>query len=276
MTISIPDTLTIDNSIDYIVSIRLESDGLSFSGYTLSTGRDFFYREVKFNPNQNPEFSLKEFFFAHDFLTWMYKQVRIIYVSPQYTIVPEELYEDKKKEEFLGFSFSNPEKRCLNNKIKGPKTEEVIFGIDNEIFEFCSRSFIKPLFFNHITPLLSYWKKESQSNQQRNIYVVLHPKLIDVICVEQGRILFANSFRVDHTNDILYYVLYAWKQTRSDQYKDQLYLFGEQALRNKLIKIFNTYITHIHSVDVPSEAFLLGNEVVRAPIDLIALSVCEL
>ena len=33
MTISIPDTLTTDNSEKYIVSIRLRSGGLSFSGY---------------------------------------------------------------------------------------------------------------------------------------------------------------------------------------------------------------------------------------------------
>ena len=32
MTISIPDTLTTDNSEKYIVSIRLRSGGLSFSG----------------------------------------------------------------------------------------------------------------------------------------------------------------------------------------------------------------------------------------------------
>ena len=38
MTISIPDTLTTDNSEKYIVSIRLRSGGLSFSGYDPSAG----------------------------------------------------------------------------------------------------------------------------------------------------------------------------------------------------------------------------------------------
>lgn len=35
MTISIPDTLTTDNSEKYIVSIRLRSGGLSFPGMIL-------------------------------------------------------------------------------------------------------------------------------------------------------------------------------------------------------------------------------------------------
>ena len=44
MTISIPDTLTTDNSEKYIVSIRLRSGGLSFSGYDPRLEGSFFYR----------------------------------------------------------------------------------------------------------------------------------------------------------------------------------------------------------------------------------------
>ena len=40
MTISIPDTLTTDNSEKYIVSIRLRSGGLSFTETWSSTGRN--------------------------------------------------------------------------------------------------------------------------------------------------------------------------------------------------------------------------------------------
>ena len=49
MTISIPDTLTTDNSEKYIVSIRLRSGGLSFSGYDPSAGGSFFDRETDFD-----------------------------------------------------------------------------------------------------------------------------------------------------------------------------------------------------------------------------------
>ena len=75
MTISIPDTLTTDNSEKYIVSIRLRSGGLSFSGYDPSAGGSFFYRETEFDRAVSFISSLKEFFFAHEFLTWTYKRI---------------------------------------------------------------------------------------------------------------------------------------------------------------------------------------------------------
>ena len=77
MTISIPDTLTTDNSEKYIVSIRLRSGGLSFSGYDPSAGGSFFYRETEFDRAVSFISSLKEFFFAHEFLTWTYKRINV-------------------------------------------------------------------------------------------------------------------------------------------------------------------------------------------------------
>ena len=43
MTISIPDTLTTDNSEKYIVSIRLRSGGLSLSGNGIRSGGLFHF-----------------------------------------------------------------------------------------------------------------------------------------------------------------------------------------------------------------------------------------
>lgn len=67
MTISIPDTLTTDNSEKYIVSIRLRSGGLSF-GYDPSAGGSFFYRETEFDRAVSFISSLKEFSSLMSFL----------------------------------------------------------------------------------------------------------------------------------------------------------------------------------------------------------------
>lgn len=63
MTISIPDTLTTDNSEKYIVSIRLRSGGLSFSAYSPSVNESFFYRDIEFDRTKPYVSSLKECFF---------------------------------------------------------------------------------------------------------------------------------------------------------------------------------------------------------------------
>ena len=275
MTISIPDTLTTDNSEKYIVSIRLRSGGLSFSAYSPSVSESFLYRDMEFDRAKPYFSSLKECFFENDFLTWSYKQVNVLCASPQYTLVPKEVFQEKQKAELLAFTFSSPEGYCLSNELKDEQAE-LIFRVDEEVYEFCSRSLINPRFVHHVTPLLSLWKKQSRTRLPRQLYAVLHRRRMDVACYAQGNLLFVNSFEYEHPDDILYYILYVWKQTGMDQQKDQLRLFGEAALRSNITNTLRNYLQYIDPLEIPSEAYLMGPEVIQAPLDLIALSLCEL
>lgn len=275
MAISISAKLTTDNAEKYKMSIRLRSGGLSFSGYCPSESDTFFYKDVEFDRTKPFIASLKEFFFDNDFLTWPYKQVNIVCVTPQYTLVPSEVFEEKQKEALLSFTFSIPEERCLNNTLKDEQSE-LVFGIDEEVYEFCSRSLINPHIVHYMTPSLELWKKQSRARLPKQLYVVLHRRMIDVVCYAQGTLLFVNTFGYEQTDDMLYYILYVWKQIGLDQQKDQLRVFGEASLRSRLTNTLRNYLQYIDPLEIPSEAFLLGSEVVQAPLDLIALSLCEL
>ena len=66
----------------------------------------------------------------------------------------------------------------------------------------------------------------------RQMYVVIERKRMDVACYAQGKLLFVNSYPIDQSDDIVYYILYVWKQAGLDQEKDQLLLAGESSSRN--------------------------------------------
>ena len=99
---------------------------------------------------------------------------------------------------------------------------------------------------------------------------------MDVACYAQGNLLFVNSFEYEHTDDILYYILYVWKQVGMHQQKDQLLLSGDEGLQNSITNTLRNYLRNIDPQEIPSEAYLMGTEVLQAPLDLIALSLCEL
>ena len=251
MAINLSDKLTADHSENYIMSIRLRSGGLSFSAYSPSVNESFFYRDVEFDRTRPYVSSLKECFFENDFLTWFYKQVNVVCVTSQYTLVPAAVFQEKQQ-------------------------AELVFGVDEDVYEFCSRSLVNPRFVHHVGPLLSLWKKQSRARLPRQLYVVLHRRRMDVACYAQGNLLFVNSFEYEHTDDILYYILYVWKQVGMDQQKDQLRLFGDVPLRNDITNTLRNYLQYIDPLEIPSEAYLMGPEVLQAPLDLIALSLCEL
>ena len=274
MAINLSDKLTADHSENYIMSIRLRSGGLSFSAYSPSVSESFFYRDVEFDRTRPYISSLKECFFENDFLTWFYKQVNVVCVTSQYTLVPAAVFQEKQKAELLAFTFSSPEGRCLSNELKD-EPAELVFGVDEDVYEFCSRSLVNPRFVHHVGPLLSLWKKQSRARLPRQLYVVLHRRRMDVACYAQGNLLFVNSFEYEHTDDILYYILYVWKQAGLDQEKDQLLLAGKSSSRMRVLERLRTYLRHVKPVEIPSEAYLLGTDVTKAPMDLISLLICE-
>ena len=275
MPISIPDTLTADHSEKYIVSIRLRPDGLSFSGYIPGVGESFFYGETEFDRSAPYIASLKELFFSQEFFTWSYKKVQVIEVSPDYTLVPDPWFKEDRKDELFRFNSSSTERHSLTNVLKEEEAH-LIFGLSEEVYQFCSRTLVRSDFIHHLTPQLWLWKKQSQASNERQMFVVLHARMLDIACYDRGKLLFVNSFPAEQAEDALYYILYVWRQAGLDQLQDALYIYGNSLRRTKITGMLRTYLRSVHPLQIPSEAYLMGTGVFQASFDLIALLVCEL
>ena len=274
MAFHIPEILA-KESKNYILSIRLLPDGLSFSGYNPNIRGSFFFTEEKWQKALPYAEQLKEFYFENEFMTWNYKQIHIIQTDSKYTLVPLAFYLEKEQEKLFTFNCGQPEKgKILVDEVK-EEHANLLYEMDNETFEFCSRSFTHPQFHHYMSSLLSLWKKQSQHNLFRRIYCLLSDTHIDLACYEQGRLLFANYYMVQSLNDMLYYILYVWKQHGWDAVHDQLYLSGDAAIVKELRTYLQTYLKQVDTIKVPAEVYLMGTDMLRAPIDLIALLLCE-
>lgn len=274
MTISMPDTLNASNSENYILSIRLRSDGLSFSAYNPQETGSFFYRECDFGRIPSFMDKLKDFFFENELLSYSFKRTYILCESAPYTIVPEKIVEEEKAKEFLNFTSSYPSNRALTNALKS-MSAAIVFGIEEELYEFCCRSLLSPAFVHPLTPLLSYWRRISLKGTRKQLFTYIHGKQLDIACFEKGSLVFINTFQFEHVNDILYYILYVWKQLELDQQNDPLHISGKSDLRIRITETLHTYIRYISNTDMPTEVYLWGAEAIQAPLDLLTLLICE-
>ncbi len=275
MTISIPDTFTIDHSENYILSIRLTPDGFSFSIHNPLTNESPIFRNTIFDLSVPYINSLKEVFFANHFLLWNFKCVYILVVTPQFTLSPSIYFSDKHRSELISFNFSQSKKKQLSDSFENNQIIN-IYNIDEEVYEFCIRSLINPVYVHHITPLLTTFKKQNSVEKNSHMFVNLHSGLVDIICYSRGKLILANSFAYEHSHDLLYYILYAWRQLKFNQLSDRISLAGEVNLCRKISESLSTYIQQIGRIEIPSEVYLKGGEILQAPMDLILLSVCEL
>ena len=118
MAVLIPELLS-KESENYIVSIRLMPDGLSFSGYNPHIKGSFFIHEEKWNSHDSCLKQVEDFFFAHDFLSCTFKRFYVVQAHSDYTLVPLSLFLEKKADELYAFTFGPAaERQVLYQSLK--------------------------------------------------------------------------------------------------------------------------------------------------------------
>lgn len=269
-----PDTLTYDNAEDFIVYLRLLPSGLTFSGYRPGEKGSFFHIESAFDRSRPYLQALQEYCFTHEFMTFSFKKTYILPVLSPYTLVPSPVYDSKKRKELLAFAYAKAVGKALHNEWKENQVE-IVFSMDQPVYEFCCRTFLNPGFIHPVYPQLTLWKKQSLACLPKQMYVSLQRKGLDIACYDRGQLLFCNAFRGDDINDILFYILTVWKQAGMDSLGDQLRLTGDMTRCSQITEALHHYLQYIAQVEIPPQVFSYGDRLAQAPFDLIAATVRE-
>lgn len=271
MSLRAPDTLTAENSEKYKMSIRLWPGGLSFLGAIPSEKDTFFYDSTTLDKTKPYIQALKDVFFEHAFFTYPYKETSIICTGTQYTMVPETVFEEAHKEQLMNFIFSAPEGKTRYQSLK--ELEAVLlFSINLDVYDFFSRSLVNTKFIHAMSSLLLAWRKQNLVSYPKQLYVSLHEDTMDAACFDRGALLFVNSFPIEDRTDVIYYLLYIWKQLKLNQVKDQLCLSAEPAVFSDLKDTLQNYLLQIEPLDK-----YRVDALTKVPADVMALfeSECE-
>ena len=232
--------------------------------------------ETRFDGSKPYLTSLEEYFFNNNMFSQNYRRTRIIVVSDRYTLVPTETLIDKEAERkrLLDFVFRRPTDFCLSNKLRTINAS-LLFGMDNDVYAFCKRSFGTPDFYHHLFPILRLLYRQSMNALAAVMTVIIRQETVDIVCFRQSALLFINSFNYKNDADLLYYILYVWQQVGLDQQKDGLRLWGNNKTCTNITFSLAKFIQNISLLELPSEVYLHGAEIAHAPLDMIALSICE-
>ena len=242
MTIRVPDTLNVSSSEKYEVSIRLWPDGLSFSGYVPTEKDSFFSETVLFDGGVSVAQSLKDIFFENQCFSYVYKSLYVVCVSGKYTLVPENVFLEEDKESLFSFCHQEHEKGKVLAQPLEKLQLQLLFYLDNEVYQFLMRSLVNPRFIHSMSPLLLSWQKKSLASYPKQIYAFIHDKMLDIACFERGEMLFLNSFDYENESDIVYYMMYICRQIGANQLEDNIYFCGDKNECSSVASIIRKYL----------------------------------
>ena len=264
-----------ENPDRLFLTIYLGPEEISFSMYDPEEKGSFFYKELT-DENQTDPFTIfKDAFFDNTLFSLPFRKVLIMYRTPVFTFVPDEIYKDGNKEDYLQFLFPENQEVILNHAITYAGVN-VLYQIPEDVYQFMLRSFSTPDFIHYSTPLITYFLKKVEKADISRMVVNLQKKGLDIFCFSGETFLLGNYFPCNNLTEAVYYILFTWKQLKLNQMNDFLHITGNTVSMEDLIKKLKPYLKNIYSLSVFPEIHFEGVEAEKIPFELAAISSCGL
>lgn len=239
------ETLDFSKSKQYTLSIRLSTDGFSFSVLNPLEENGHSVYEYAVNESSSLTANLKRAFKETEWLHLPYRRVNILISDKRFTFIPLEYFEDELAETIFYHNFPTQENETIQYNILHRNNTVVIFGMDKSAYTFLREQYPEAYFYSQASPFIEYFSSKSRLGNNRKMYVNLRKTATDVYCFERSRLLLANSLPCKAASDRIYYILYIWKQLGFSQERDELHLTGLFEQKEPLLKELRKYIQQV-------------------------------
>lgn len=129
-----------------------------------------------------------------------------------------------------------------------------VFGVNKDLKMVVEDHFSDVRIQNVIQPVWTHlYKRSALASQRRKLYAYVHDKSIDIFSFQQRRFRYANRFDATHQHDVLYYLLFVWKQLAFNNEEDELHIVGNIDNREWLLNKLKTYLRRVYNIHPSSE-----------------------
>ena len=224
----IDETLDINLTQSYYLSIQLSLNGLSFCIQDsvrkkyIAYSYNNFDSELSFDDYLN---TIEDYLAKNELLHKEYRISKLIWVSNKNTLIPDSYFKPNDLKKYFEFNQRLNELDEIHyNKLQYADAYSV-YVVPNQIANIFIKQFPGLKFYNQQTPFIkrNLFKHHSDTIK---VFVNINDKFIDLCITENGKLLLYNNFSFKADPDIIYYIMYVFKQFNLNPENTELILSG--------------------------------------------------
>jgi len=210
----IDEAFNVSQSKSYHLSIQIETDRLSFCVFNTEIFKYVILRSYSLSVTC-PSFATvhsslidacRPIFENDDLIRLSYKSSRLLWVSPRYTLVPEQLFDPSETEVYLSFNQGvTTDEHTLHRYIQ-PANLYHVFSCPVELINLVCMYHPEICFFHQSAPFIQSVVTGIPPSGKANVAIYFHFRWLDVVVIKNGKLLFYNSFKINAPADSLYYL----------------------------------------------------------------------
>ena len=197
---------------------------------------------------------IAQVFKTDDEINFQFHAVRFMGFTQQSTLVPDAYFDSAKMHDYLAFNHAGDVDHELFNNLISPPDIHNVFALPGELVSLITSQFKKVEFLTQTTPFIRHITHQKKAFEKTAVYVGINPGFFDIACTGDGLLKLYNTFQYASETDLLYYVIFVYKQLGFDTQKVPLYLSGEMISKSTfyvLLKQYIPVISYDQVVNVP-------------------------
>ena len=134
------ETTDFNKSEQYTLSIRLSTDGFSFSVFNPLGDGEFSYYDREVDESLSLTANLKQTFRELEWLKRPFRRVNVLMADKRFTFIPLEFFEDEQTEIIFYHNHPKRENETVQYNILHKNNTVVLFGMDKSACSFLTRT----------------------------------------------------------------------------------------------------------------------------------------
>lgn len=244
------------------VSIQFSLGGFSFcivnSKNEIVTLTSYQFQQACATP-QDLLSKIKEVFEKDSNLHLNFDSISVVHQNNLNTLVPNEYFMEQNLKNYLNYTVKTFASDFITfddvNSIMAKNIYIPFVNINNYLLD----NFGDFNFYHHQTILIDKLLSNLQS-KDKEVFVYISNNLMDVVVLENKKLLLANSFEFDTKEDFIYYILFVYEQLQLNTTETKLHFIGSINKESELYNLAFSYIKNIEFFNYSNSFFNNTND----------------
>ncbi len=199
--------------------------------------------------NEELHGTLEQLFDDHALLkAAFWKSVKISIKNNKFVQVPEVLYVEESKEEYLRFNASmDADKECVESVMNKQSKAATIFTFPKELKEWFNNLYpsTNVRFLHQSAVLIEGVTRISELRKDCPLYIFVDRFRLHIISARQGKLIYYNQFVIRQFSEYVKYIMLVMKTLNLNQDTSQIVLWGYIGKNSPHYKEFYKYINNV-------------------------------
>jgi len=230
------------------LSVQVSLTGLSFLITDQESKELLFFAEEEFSTSRTPEellIELEKAFSKYSSLQEKFDEIRVVYATNIYSIVPNALFDETKASDYLKFNSKLLESDYIAHDTIENYEMVVVYvpfiNINNYIFD----RFGSFQYFHASSLLLKYVLDTEKNCQDDKVYIHAFRTTFDLVIMKSGTLQLCNTYTYNTPEDFIYYILFGFEQLGLNPEITETVLCGAISENDETYKVAYQFIRNI-------------------------------